>query len=386
MRRRLAPERPACFTIGYSKRDLEHDVVPDDLRFARLYARDNGVDYHEATLEPKLVESLPDVVWHLDEPIADPAALSAYQISQAASEHYTVLLSGMGGDELFGGYPRYLAAELARRYRRLPSPLRAALRGSAARLPGAGSGRVARLGRNSQKLLRRAENDFPDDYLAMLAYYDAESRNALYAPEFSAAVEGARSDARHHAHLARVAGEPWLHQAMYLDIKTFLPALNLTYMDKMSMAHSIEVRVPLLDELVADVMRRVPVDRKLDRFRRKALFKDAMRGIVPSEIIDRRKAGFGAPVRGWLANELKPLVEDVLSPAAVEARGLFRPEAVRQVLDDFSTGRRDTALQIWQLLTLELWQQTFLDGRPGLRGPLPTARSEPAAAAVAVDR
>jgi asparagine synthase (glutamine-hydrolysing) len=136
-------------------------------------------------------------------------------------------------------------------------------------------------------------------------------------------------------------------------------------MDKMSMAHSIEVRVPLLDELVANVMRGVPVGHKLQGFRRKALFKDAMRGVVPDEIINRRKAGFGAPVRGWLANELRPLVDDVLSEDAIRARGLFRPEAVRTVLDDFRSGRRDTALQIWQLLTLELWQQVFIDGRSG---------------------
>jgi asparagine synthase (glutamine-hydrolysing) len=364
MRRRLEPDRPACFTIGYSKRDLAHDVVPDDLRFARMYAEKMPVDYHEATLEPRLVESLPEVVWHMDEPIADPAALSAYQICQAAGEEYTVLLSGAGGDELFGGYPRYLAAELARRYRQLPAPLRAAMRRTSGALPGAGSGRLARVGRNSQKLLRQAEQGFPEDYMAMLAYYDESGRSELYSGSFAAAVGDHRADAVHRRHLRRAAGKPWLHQAMYLDTKTFLPALNLTYMDKMSMAHSIEVRVPLLDERIADVMRRTPVSSKMRRFTRKALFKDAMRGIVPDEIIDRPKAGFGAPVRGWLAHELRPLLDDVLSPEAVRRRGLFEPRAVERVLDDFRTGRRDTALQIWQLLTLELWQQAFVDGTP----------------------
>jgi asparagine synthase (glutamine-hydrolysing) len=361
MRRRMAPERPACFTIGYSKRDLAHDVVPDDLRFARLYAERTPVEYHEATLEPDLVDSLPEVVWHMDEPVADPAALSAFQICGAASESYTVLLSGAGGDELFGGYPRYLAAEIARRFRRLPRPLRMAIQRGAGALPGAGSGRLAKLGRNSQKLLRQAEMPFPHDYLAMLAYFDDEERSGLYAGAFRESIGDHRADAGHLRHLEAAAGEPWLHQAMYLDIKTFLPALNLTYMDKMSMAHSIEVRVPLLDERVAEVMRRVPAGEKLDGRRRKALFKDAMRGIVPDEIIDRPKAGFGAPVRGWLSHELRPLVDEVLSRDALRARGMFEPDAVQRVLDDFRTGRRDTALQIWQFLTLELWQQTFID-------------------------
>src|SRR6266540_5035603 len=132
-------------------------------------------------------------------------------------------------------------------------------------------------------------------------------------------------------------------------------------MDRMSMAHSIEVRVPLLDELVVDVMRRVPADGKLAGLRTKPLFKRAMGGIVPPEIIGRKKAGFGAPVRGWLANELIPLANELLSPDAIRRRGLFRPGPVTRLLEDFRSGRRDTALQIWQLLTLELWQQAFLD-------------------------
>jgi asparagine synthase (glutamine-hydrolysing) len=127
------------------------------------------------------------------------------------------------------------------------------------------------------------------------------------------------------------------------------------------MAHSIEVRVPLLDELVVDVIRRAPPEEK----REKQLFKRAVADVVPREILERPKAGFGAPVRGWLAYELRPLVDDLLSPARVRSRGLFRPEAVRGVVDDFRTGRRDTALQIWQLLTLELWHEAFLDAPVG---------------------
>lgn len=365
MRRELEPQPPTCFTVGFSERDLAHDIVVDDVRFARFYAERSGIDYREAILEPNLVESLPKVVWHMDEPVADPAALSAFHISRAASEGFTVLLSGAGGDELFGGYPRYRAAEIARRFRQLPAPVRRLARAAAFRLPGAGAGRLPSLGRNAQKLLRGAERAFPEDYLSYLTYFDGPARQALYSSDWAAEVRSSDALERHRHHLADVSDEHWLHQAMYLDLKTFLPSLNLTYMDKMSMAHSIEVRVPLLDELVLDVMRRLPPSAKLDGLEAKARFKQAVRDIVPDEIVDRKKAGFTAPVRGWLAHELRPLVDELLSPSAVRRRGMFEPRAVAQLVEAFRGGRRDTALQIWQLLTLELWQQTFIDARSG---------------------
>ncbi len=367
MRRRRSPDVTTCFTIGFSQRDLAHDVLGDDLEFARRYAARQHIDYREWVLEPALADVLPKVVWHLDEPIADPAALSAYHISRAASADFTVLLSGMGGDEIFGGYPRYRAAELARRLRRLPRPLQRALRSAAFRLPGAGAGRLSTLGRNAQKLLAQAQSPFPDDYLSFLTYFDDQARAGLYAPEFAAAVGASDAGARHREHLASQAGEHWLHQAMYLDAKTFLPALNLTYMDKMSMAHSIEVRVPLIDELVVDVMRRTPPEAKMTGLQTKVLFKRAVEGIVPPEILARPKVGFSAPVRGWLAHELRPMVDDLLSPASIKRRGLFDPRAVAKLLYDFRSGRRDTALQIWQLLTLELWHEAFLDGNASRR-------------------
>ena len=363
MRRERIPDSTTCFTIGFSERDLAHDVVDDDLRYARLYANAAGIDYRESILEPDLVDVLPKVVWHMDEPVADPAALSAYHISRAASSGFTVLLSGMGGDEIFGGYPRYRAAELARHFRRAPEPLRALAQRAVLALPGAGAGRLATIGRNSQKLLAEADRQFPHDYLSFLTYFDDAARTELYSPAFAEAVGSADAARRHNEHLGSVPGEHWLHQAMYLDAKTYLPALNLTYMDKMSMAHSIEVRVPLIDELVLDVMRRVPPDAKLDGLRTKVLFKQAVKGLVPEQIIRRRKAGFSAPVRGWLAHELRPLVDDVLSASTIRRRGLFDPAAVTRLLADFRAGRRDTALQIWQLLTLELWQEEFLDGK-----------------------
>jgi asparagine synthase (glutamine-hydrolysing) len=374
MRRAIAPKRPACLSVGFSRRDLRHEAVVDDLTYTRRYAEHTPVDYREMVLEPGLARALPKVVWHLDEPIADPAALSSYRICEAARGDLTVLLSGMGGDELFGGYPRYVATALAATTRAIPRPVRLAMRTAAGAIPATGPGTVAKFRTRAQKLLASAERSFPDDYLGLLTSFHAEERRALYSDELAAVTAGADAEQVHRAHLAAAGGGHWLDQAMHLDLKTFLASHNLVYVDKTSMAHSIEVRVPLLDELVVDVVRRVPPHDRVDGRRTKLLFKEAMRGIVPDDIIDRRKAGFGAPLRGWLANELAPFVDDLLSPASVRRRGLFRPEAVAAVVADFRSGRRDTAYRIWQLLTVELWHEAFLDSG---------SRARPAALAAA---
>lgn len=363
MRRELSPEKPTCYTVGFSERDLAHDVIGDDLRFARSYAERGGITYREHVLAPDLAEALPKIVWHLEDPVADPAALSAYFIAQSARDELTVMLSGVGGDELFGGYPRYVAAAIARRYRHLPLPMRRIVRGAAYRLPAAGAGRLTTLGRNAQKLLGGADLPFPDDYLSLLTYFDAEMRARLLTSDFRAAVAADGVEATHRRHLAAVEDRPWLDRAMYLDLKTFLPSLNLTYMDKMSMAHSLEVRVPLLDERVLDVIRRAGPDEKLRRLTGKPLFRRAMTGIVPDGIVTRPKVGFSAPVRGWLAHELRPMVDDLLAPDVVRERGLFEPRAVDELVADYRSGRRDNALRIWQLITLELWHRAFVDQR-----------------------
>jgi asparagine synthase (glutamine-hydrolysing) len=170
---------------------------------------------------------------------------------------------------------------------------------------------------------------------------------------------------RHHRrYLDRVRGEHWLNQLLYLDMKTFLPCLNLTYTDKMSMAASTEVRVPLLDDDMVDLSGRIQPELKLRRFTRKFVFKKSQEGRVPKDVVWRPKAGFGAPVRSWLVGDLKPMVDDLLSPETVRSRGLFDPDEVRRIVAAGESGAEDNALRVWSFLTLELWQRTFVDGEP----------------------
>jgi asparagine synthase (glutamine-hydrolysing) len=174
----------------------------------------------------------------------------------------------------------------------------------------------------------------------------------------------------HRAFARQAQDAHWLNRLLYIDLKTFLPCLNLSYTDKMSMAASTEVRVPLLDDELVALSARIPPDLKLKRLTRKYIFKRSMEGALPRRIISRRKAGFGAPVRSWLVGELAPLVDDLLSPETVKARGLLRPDEVRRMVDANSEGSEDNALRLWALLTLELWQQQYIDASPAPASPL----------------
>jgi asparagine synthase (glutamine-hydrolysing) len=166
----------------------------------------------------------------------------------------------------------------------------------------------------------------------------------------------------HRDYFGRVRDQHWLNRILYVDAKTFLPCLNLAYTDKLSMAASTEVRVPLLDDEVVALAARIPPSLKLRRLTRKYVFKRSMQGVVPRDVIWRRKAGFGAPLRAWLDNDLRPMVDDLLSPERLRARGLFDPTEVQRLIAANRSGSEDNALRIWTLLTFELWQQRFLDG------------------------
>jgi asparagine synthase (glutamine-hydrolysing) len=213
--------------------------------------------------------------------------------------------------------------------------------------------------RFSGKVLRTSGLAPQDQYIGMRSYLDIMDLNSLLNPEAFAASRP--PDLMLRKHFSAAASLDFLDQLLYVDQQTFLPDLNLAYTDKLSMAASIEARVPFLDHVVIDFMRQVPPEFKLHGYTQKYILKRAMEDVVPQKVISRRKAGFGLPVRSWLQNELREMVGDLLSEKRVRERGLFQPCAVAKMVRD--NGRtRDYTLQLWSLLTLELWQQTFLDG------------------------
>jgi asparagine synthase (glutamine-hydrolysing) len=353
-------ERVSTWSIGYSEEDLAHEIVPDDLRWARKVGSEFDLDYHERVLRPDVLETLPKAIWHLEDPIADPAAISTYLICREAREQMPVMLSGMGGDEVFAGYPRYLAWRIAKTLAGLPRPTLRALEGLMSPLARPGSpGRLRGPRRNLWKFMRAAGLDPLERYLSFSSYYSQSELDELLVPGVVPAGHDVFST--HRSYLAHDPGGDELARILYLDAKTFLPSLNLAYTDKMGMAASVEVRVPLLDDDLVALAARMPSNMKLRGWRRKYIFKKSQEGLLPHDIIWRRKAGFGAPVRAWLVGELAPLVDDLLSERTVRDRGFVDPRVVSRMRAENAAGNADYSLRLYALLTLELWCRTYLD-------------------------
>ena len=354
--------RIGTYTIGIEAEDLRYDIIPDDVQWARRVNQQLDTDYHEIMLQPDVAELLPKLVYHMDEPAID-MAIPSYLVSRAARETLTVMLSGMGGDEVFAGYPRQLAMKIAGAFDPVPQLLRRPLMKALANvLPGGRPGKLTAPLRNAKKFARSAALDFEDRYLGYETYFTDEAKTRLYTDEMRGATQNLDAYSAHRSYFARVKNAAPLNQLLYVDLKTFLPCLNLMTTDKTSMAANLEVRVPFLNQEMLELTARMPPNLKLRGLKRKYILKRAAEKLLPREVVWRKKAGFGAPIRSWLRGPLQPMVNDLLSAETIKRRGLFRPEEVKRVIDANLSGREDYNLQVFQLLTLELWQRAFIDG------------------------
>jgi asparagine synthase (glutamine-hydrolysing) len=296
-------------------------------------------------------------------PVID-MAISSYLVSREARKTLTVMLSGMGGDEVFAGYPRQVAMSLAGALDPVPSGLRRpAMRAVAGALPGGMPGRLTAPLRNAKKFARSAALDFESRYLGFGTYFTDEAKQRLYSDGMREATRGVDAYYLHRRYFARCAKAAPLNRLLYVDMKTFLPCLNLDYTDRTSMAATLEVRVPLINHELVELVARMPPRLKLKGLRRKYILKRAAETLLPRDVVWRKKAGFGAPIRAWLRGPLRPLVEEMLSGETVKRRGLFRAEEVRRIVELNQSGREDYALHVLQLLTLEMWQREFLDDK-----------------------
>ena len=351
---------PACVhSIGFGARDRRYERVADDLGFATQLAGDLNLPQHTTILEAPDRDLLPKLVRYLDEPIADPAIIPTYQICAAARQYTKVLLSGMGADELFAGYRRHSTSQLLAQYGRLPAAARQVIAAGVRALPSAGAMPFSTSVRHAQKLMRIARDSSSESYVQACTWIDPSAKDALYSPSLRAAVNGSQAERRHRATMAEVDSSDPVTRMLYLDTRLYLPSHNLNYTDKMSMAASVEVRVPFLDNDLVDLAFRLPASLKLKGRERKFILKKALAGVVSPAILQRPKTGFAAPIRSWLVNDLRELTRDLLSPARLRARGLFDPDAVTAMLTAQQQGRHDYSHTLWALLTLELWTQAY---------------------------
>ena len=330
--------RVSTFSIGFEESSF------DELGQARLVAERYGTDHHELVLRPDAVDLLPRLVEAFDEPFGDSSALPTYLVSQLASGTVKVVLSGEGGDELFGGYYTYVADRLAPRLGRAAQLLRPLVD----LLPS--SSEKVSFDYKAKRFMRGAHLPPVERHHAWKEIFSPEAQDDLLAGDrISDPVDAYR------ARYAETEGAPELARLQDLDLGIYLVDDLLVKTDRSSMAHSLEARVPFLDTEVADLALALETRQKVRGLSKKRLLRRAVEPLVPKEIVRGRKQGFSIPVAAWLRGDLEPFARDVLSPETIERQGCLRPEAVTRVLDEHVSGREDLSRQIWGLLSFTLW-------------------------------
>lgn len=355
-----ASNRPVkTYSIGFEGEDSFYNELP----YARIVANAFHTDHHEIVVRPDVAELLPKLLWHLDEPIADSAFITTYLVSRMARESVTVILSGVGGDELFGGYRRYLGDEMGHHYRRLPGVVRKKwLPGLLARLPQDRHSSWKNTVRYASAFVGSADLDVAARYANYVTAFSPEVRARLLR-ETPAGGGIETSSGVLTSYFEKARGWDSLEQIIYVDLKTSLPDDLLALTDRMSMAASLECRAPLVDYELVELTAQMPSNLKVRGFATKYLLKKALQPWLPREILNRKKRGFGAPVGSWLRKSLEALVQDTLSEAAVRSRGLFDPNVVREIVEAHRDQTSDHTDHLLALINLELWCRIYLDGR-----------------------
>ncbi len=346
-----------CYTISFREEDRRLEAMPDDLTYARKIAERHGLKLHTIEIAPDVTEFLPRMVRILDEPIGDAAAINAFLICKAARDAgCKVLLSGMGADEIFGGYRRHYACLLAARYRRLPRTLRKGVVSPLVGcLPVAGKNTGYRTVRWAKRFLSFA--DLPEEaaYRRSYTHYGHEEFQGLLHPDLMTAVDELFEE---HAEIyAAGPADDQINRMCCTDIRHFLPGLNLAYTDRASMAASTEVRVPYVDKNVVAAGIAAKGGQKIKGHVSKAILKTAAKPWLPREIIYRPKGLFSAPLRAWIRRDLRDMVEVQLMRGRLVESGFLNGRYIRRMIDEDRHGATDRSKEIWQLLTLETWMQ-----------------------------
>jgi len=344
----------SAYTIGFRAEDAKFEAMPDDLKYAKQVAARFGVDLHEIEIAPQVLDLLPQMTYHLDEPIGDPAAINTYLICTAAREAgVKVMLSGMGADELFAGYRKHFANLLAVRYQRLPRAMRGPVESVVDRMPVATARRGYRSVRFAKRFLSFAELPEETAFRRSYTMYDRDELAGLVNPDLAGTVDevlAEHADTYHDNAL-----NDFVNRMCLADARLFLPGLNLAYTDRSSMAASTEVRVPFVDVEVVKAAFSIPGAKKIVGRQGKAALKQAASPVLPKEIVYRPKGLFSAPLRAWMSRDLAPLMREVVNEGVLVSSGLLRQEALQRLVDADAAGQQDFSKHLWHILTLEYW-------------------------------
>ena len=348
MMARHSEEPVRTFTIGFGEEEHRWDELAEARRLAELF----HCEHHEIRVNPDIVTTLPEVARQFDQPFANPTALILHLLSGEARRRTTVALSGTGGDELFAGYPRYRGMQFFERYRMLPASLR---RGAGALvrrfLPDRSDGRL--FFHRARRFLEGGALPFDRCYARFLVILEDERKRTLYSEDLVERLAG--TDTSEFLRQGLRGTDTPLEHLLTTDISTYLPFNQLTYGDRMSMAQSLEIRVPFVDQRVAEVAATIPLGEHLRGGVTKGLFREAMAPFLPQDVLQRSKLGLNLPIALWFRGSLRGWMEELLSVDSLTKRRIFRPEAVQGLVEEHRRGFRDHSLFLWALVVLELW-------------------------------
>ena len=343
------------FTIGY------RDPSFSEWDYARRVAEHYGTEHHEIIIEPITPAAIEHAVWHLDEPMTDLSAIPFGVLSAQARKHVTVCLSGEGGDEVFVGYDRFIASKLNHMlYGRMPAVVRRAVEAAARRLPDQEQKKGA------VNMLRRfiEGGALPEDggHMRWQYFSSAEQDQALFRPEFLARIRRDPFEPIRRQR-ARVGAADRLAQECYVDLRLTMPDSVLMKVDKMSMAHSLEVRVPFLDHALVEFVASIPSDRKFPGLKTKALYRKAMEGILPDFVLNRGKQGYSLPIKNWLRTDLRDYMDTLLRTSPL-VQQYFNQPCIDRLIDEHLRRTHNHNHVLWALMNLALWHRRFIEDRP----------------------
>ncbi len=348
-----AKDNLECFSIGFAEASF------DESRYAQQIARSLGIKHHlkifSAADMLSMVERLPEI---LDEPLADPSILPLFLLSQFASAHMKVVLSGDGGDELFAGYQTYQAHKIVTFYDALPGFVKESIKALAFRLPV--SHRYLSLDFKLKQFLKGVGVSSEVRFFLWRGAFSNAERNALLSPEVRRELHKENAYEEIYRYVRRSGLTKELERILYLSMKLYLQDNNLVTVDRASMANGLEVRSPLLDRDVTEFVCRLPMEYKLNGLRTKYILKKAAEEFLPRKIVYRKKKGFGVPLAQWLAGDLREFMLDYLSQERIQRQGIFHYPYIKQLIDEQMTKTKDNREQLWTLLVFQSWYEKYL--------------------------
>ncbi|MBI4451029.1 asparagine synthase (glutamine-hydrolyzing) [Candidatus Woesearchaeota archaeon] len=346
------------FSVGFGTKDW------DELKYARLSAQHFNTDHEEVIINPDYAKLLPKLVWHLDEPMSDPTVIPTYLLSQHTKKKVTVVLTGEGGDETFGGYENYKLMLQHQRIRHFPRAIRSLGAGVATKLPAAVLNRFFKyagsLGEEGLLRMKRfaATNDEAEAYLAITSIFSEEEKQALYAETTKQTLAGTNTMNTWRERFF-ADKQPLLNKLTNAEINTLLVDDLLMKVDKMSMAFGVEARTPFLDYRLVEYSAQIPSRFKIQHGVEKAILRKAMQPYIPKAIAERKKARFFVPIHEWFKGDLMDMAKDELAPAILRRQGFFEPTTVQRMFDRFDTSPLYYSRQLWSLLCFQLWMKEF---------------------------